>query len=717
MILMKFIILVLACAFSLNAQDSSRITIKSIVTDPGLARDASTSKNYCWTPDGKFVTYFGKEEKDQLSLIRMSADSARVDTVFRPKDLTFFDGTNNIALNANSAIWSPLMDKILLTGKDDIFIMSVKTKAIEKLTSDGKPKEDFQFSPDGNLISFIQSNNLWIIDLRTKIVSQLTADGNEKIWNGKPDWLYREEFDMSSGYKWSPNSKQIAFLQLNESNVNRIPLISYSGIYPEVNWKYYPKAGEKNPDVQVGVVNVADKSIIWMKPDASQKEYIPRFKWIPSTNRIALVTINRLQSSLKLFVGDPLTGTCELRLEEKESYYLNINELYYFFKDSSDFIWFSEKDGYMHLYLYDGKGNLKRQITQGNWCVTDLNAVDEKARKVYFTATKKSPLEKHLYSVSLDSARCEQIDSTDGCHDIVFSPTLKSYLDKYSTSEFPSKIYLTSVTGNVRRLIFENQDFNKDKYGFSTTKFVEIQALDGTTLYGSMLCPKNFDPSKKYPVLVYIYGGPGYQLVKNSFAGAWNQYLAQQGYIVFSVDNRGSANRGREFERKIYLSMGKFELQDQLDGIKYLKTLPYVDAKRIGIWGWSYGGYMTLYALAKRPDVFKTGIAVAPVTHWKYYDTAYTERYMGLPKDNSIGYFESSPFNYIDQIKANFLLVHGQADNNVNFQNSAMFIDELVKKGKSFEMMVYPNRDHGISDNEARIHLYEKMADFLKKNL
>ncbi|MFA4838462.1 MAG: S9 family peptidase [Candidatus Neomarinimicrobiota bacterium] len=717
MIFIRYIILLLVCTLSLNAQDSSRITIKSIMTDPGLARDASASKNYCWTPDGKFVTYFEKAEKDQFSLIRMSADSARVDTVFMQKDMTYSDGTNTIALNVKSAVWSPSMNKILLTGKDDIFLMTVETKAIERLTSDGKPKEDFQFSPDGNLICFVQSNNLWVVDLRTKAASQLTTDGNEKIFNGKTDWLYREEFDMSSGYKWSPDSKRIAFLQLNESNVNRIPLISYSGIYPEVAWKYYPKAGEKNPEVQVGIVNITDKSIVWMKPDAPKKEYLPRFEWIPSTNRIALLIINRLQSSMKLFVGDPSTGICEVRLEEKDPYWLNISDLYYFFKDSSDFIWFSEKDGYMHLYLYDGKGNLKRQITQGNWCVTELNAVDEKNRKVYFTGTKKSPLEKHLYAVSLDSAYYEQIDSTDGSHEIDFSPTLKFYLDKYSTSEFPPKIYLSSVIGGKRNLLFENLDFNKEKYGFGTTKFIEIQALDGTMLYGSMLYPKKFDPSKKYPVFIYVYGGPGYQIVQNSYAGAWHQYLTQQGYLVFSIDNRGSANRGREWERKIYLSMGKFELQDQLDGVKYLKTLPYVDAKRIGIWGWSYGGYMTLYALAKSPDVFKTGITIAPVTHWKYYDTAYTERYMGLPKDNSIGYFESSPFNYVDQIKANFLLVHGQADNNVNFQNSAMFIDELVKKGKSFEMMVYPNRDHGISDTETRIHLYEKMADFLKKNL
>ncbi|MDD5765391.1 MAG: alpha/beta fold hydrolase [Candidatus Marinimicrobia bacterium] len=717
MIHFKYLILLLAFTICLRAQDSSRITVRSIMTDPGLARDASVNKNYCWTPDGKFVTYFEKTEKDQFAMMRISTDSIKVDTVFKQNNLIFSDGTNTISLDVKSAVWSPLMNKILLTGKNDIFLMSAETKTIERLTSDGKPKEYFQFSPDGNLIGFIQSNDLWIVDLRTKTTTQLTTDGNDKIWNGKPDWLYKEEFDMTSGYKWSPDSRRIAFLQFNETNVNKIPLISYSGTYPEVTWKYYPKAGEKNPEVKLGIVNLTDKTIVWMKPDAPKKEYLPLFEWIPSTNQIALLIIDRLQSSMKLFVGDPITGICELRLEEKDPYWLNISSLYYFFKDSSDFIWFSEKDGYMHLYLYDEKGKLKRQITKGTWCVTDLNAVDEKNRKVYFTSTKKSPLEKHLYSVSLDSAYYEQIDTIQGCHEIDFSPTQKYYLDKYSTSEFPIKINLSSVIGSSKRLVFENHNFNKNKYGFGTTKFIEIQALDGAILYSSLLYPKDFDPLKKYPVIVYVYGGPGDQIVKNSYAGAWQQYLAQQGYLVFSVDNRGSANRGREWERKIYLSMGKFELQDQLDGIKYLKTLPYVDVKRIGIWGWSYGGYMTLYALAKSPDIFKTGIAVAPVTHWKYYDTVYTERYMGLPKDNSIGYFEGSPFNYVNQIKANFLLIHGQADDNVNFQNSAMFINELVKNGKSFEMMVYPNRDHEISDTEASIHLYEKMADFFKKNL
>ncbi|MFH1213007.1 MAG: S9 family peptidase [Candidatus Neomarinimicrobiota bacterium] len=706
--------LIICTAF---AQEPRKLTVREMVADPGLNSIAYRAKQYRWTPDGKAVLYLEKNIQEQNDLLRVSIDSMQVDTVFKYRQLKWIEGERTTQLDPASYIMAPKGIYFMFTGGNDLFLVKSRDTAIVRLTTDGIAKSQFKFSPDAKWISYVRDHNLWIINCETKNTIQLTTDGSESLLYGEPDWVYAEEFDLQQAYQWSPDSRMIAFLQINENGVSRYPLVDWSLTNPEVKWQYYPNAGEKIPEAKAYVVDISTKKVVWLERPQPKNEYIVRIDWLGDTSLVAIQSINRLQNYKKLSYGNPTTGEIKLILEQKDPYWLNVTDLYYFLKKSRNFIYYSENDGYMHLYLYDFSGKLIKQITQGNWMVTDLNGVNERDSLVYFTATKKSVLERHVYGINLNSGITTQIDSGDGEHSAIFSPVFDYYLDLYSNIDYPTRISINAVDGRPIKELYRNTGFSHAKYNFGVTRFVDIPAMDGEILHASILYPSDFDAQKKYPVMVYVYSGPGVQTVVNRFGGVFPQLLAQQGYLVFRVDNRGSLGRGRNWERRIYLQLGKLELQDQLDGVKYLKSLPYVDPNRIGIWGASYGGYLTLYALGKAADVFKTGVAVAPVSHWKYYDAIYSERYMGLPKDHQTEYKESSPINYIDQIKGNFLLIHGTYDDNVHLQQSMVLINELIKKDKHFEMMTYPGRKHGVSDTEGQIHMYEMFLEFIRRNL
>jgi len=698
------------------AQEFRQLTVKEMINEPGLNSRAYYEKHFTWSPDGKAVFYL-ENVKDRECLLKLSLDSLKTDTVLSSEKLKWVDDDQTIQIDLSSFIISPDGNKIMLTGSNDIFLYNFRATSIVRMTTSSDKKNDLKFSPDGKWISYLSGHNLWVVNCATKTKSQLTSDGSESLLNGEPDWLYEEEFDLKTGYQWSPDSKMIAFIQINEKGVQRHPLINWTTTNPEIEWQYYPNAGEQIPEARVFVVDIATKKIVEMERSQPKNEYIPRIDWLKDTSLVAIQTINRLQNYIKLSYGNPISGETRVVMEQKDSYWLNVTDLFYFMRNSRNFIFYSELEGFMHLYLHDFSGKVRKALTQGNWMVTDLNGVDENNNLLYFTATKESVLERHVYSVDLMSGDVTRVDNGGGDHSVVFNKDLTHYLDFYSTINTPTVVRLCRNNGKVVKELYRNNDFEPAKYNFGNTKFYKITSTDGDTLYTSLLYPSNFDPKKKYPVLVYVYGGPGVQIVRNRFPGVWSQLLAQQGYLVFSLDNRGSYGRGRNWERRIYQQLGKLELQDQLDGVKFLKSLPYVDADRIGIWGVSYGGYMTLYALTKAPEVFKTGVSIAPVTHWKYYDAVYTERYMGLPKDHQTEYKESAPLNYIDQLKNNFLLIHGTYDDNVHTQQSIVFINEMINKNKQFEMMFYPGRRHGVSDKEGQIHMYEMFLDFIKKNL
>ncbi len=696
---------------------STKFTVKDIYTDPGLDRNAHRERQYTWHPEGNRVTYIDSFHVQNEYLVSLQIPSGPTDTLIEASQLKWTAGDDTVNVELNHYQWHPDGKYILLKGARDLFLFNIQDQSLRRLTDGGQQKQDLKFSPDGRWLTYTRDHNIWLQELSGKEAVPLTQSENEHILNGALDWVYPEELDISSGYQWSTDSRYIAFLQLNENGVNRFPLPQWQAVDTPVQWEYYPKAGQQNPAARIGIISIAEQTVNWVDLQNYNYEYIPRFDWLPNRDTLAIQLLNREQNVLRLLFYDLGQNTCHEVLCEKDPYWVNVTDAYYYFSDRNNFIWYSEQDGFLHLYLYDYHGCIIEQLTTGPWMVTRLNGVDQQNNRIFFTATRQSPLERHIYACDLGTKEMIRIDKDRGTHAAKFIPDYNHYLETFSNVNHPAEIYVTNTQGQRVTTLYANHYFDKEKYGLGDTEFFEIQTEEGMRLYCSLIYPRDFNPQKKYPVLVYVYGGPHGQRVRNRFDRIWNHLLSQHDYLIFSLDNRGSFARGREWERKIYLQMGEYELKDQLCGVDYLKNLDYVDPDRIGIWGWSYGGYMTLIALTKAPDVYKTGIAVAPVTHWKYYDTIYTERYMGMPADNTHGYQQSAPLNFVSNISRKFLLAHGLADDNVHVQNSIALAAELVRHNKDFDLMIYPEQKHGISADEARIHLFEKMTAFILENL
>jgi dipeptidyl-peptidase-4 len=493
--------------------------------------------------------------------------------------------------------------------------------------------------------------------------------------------------------------------------------LSYTG---QTETMRYPKAGDANPFVQVGVVRVQGGKPRWMGTGSNKDVYIPRVAWLRDSKRLAIQRLNRAQTKLELLFADAATGKARVILAEEDPHWVNVFDDPYFFEDGKRFLWSSERDGFRHLYLYDLSGKLERQVTRGAWAVTDLAGVDERNGAVYFTATEKSPIERHLYRAGFDGATVTRITREDGTHGIAMAPDARHYADSYSNATTPPRQDLYRADGTRVLAINENRVAELDQYGLQPVEFFVVRGADGTELHAMMIKPPDFNPSRKYPVLIYTYGGPHAQIVRNAWGGTnflWHQMLAQKGFLIFGLDNRGMAGRGHAFETSIHRRMGETELADQLAGVNYLKSLAYVDGARLGIWGWSYGGYMTCYAMLNAPDVFKAGFAGAPVTDWRQYDTIYTERYMARPQDNPDGYKRSSPVNQAAQLKGKLLIAHGTGDDNVHYANTVQLGEEFIRAGRYAEILVYPGRGHGISDRTARLHLMNRVTRFFLDNL
>ena len=710
-------ILLLFLPWIVGAEALPRFSVRDIYKFPGLQYNQHKKMNFQWGVDSKSILYcYPKNEHDRY-LLQYNLTEGTIDTLLTTTDMRWIEGSDTIRFYPDSVLQAPDGSFFVLKGGRDLFRYDRETGASVRLTEDGKPKNDVQISPDSRFISFVQDYNLFLIESGGGRIIQLTRSGTENLLNGVPDWVYKEEFSLKSAYRWSEDSKKIAFMQTDRSREFRFPIPDWTDVHPKIRWQYYPKAGDSNPRVQIGIIRIDNQQVNWVECQTIDMEYIPRFDWLPDSKRIALQTLNRGQNHLKLYFANIETASCDLILEEKDPYWLNIYDLYHFCRETEQFIWYSEKDGYAHLYLYDNNGKILQQLTAGRWNVTELNAVDEKGKFVYFTSNAPNLRERHIGSVCLTSGELAVIDKGPGTHRALFAPNFKYFIEFYSTIDTPAKVFLADIDGRRKATLYQNDGFDAEKFGFGHWQFLEVPSKNGGKLFASMLLPNDFDPQKKYPVLINVYGGPHAQESRDYFASPWHQMLSQLGYIVFILDNRGSYGRGRDWERDIYIQLGKLELEDQLAGVDYLKSLDYVDPGRIGIWGWSYGGYMTLMALAKAPAVFKIGIAIAPVTHWKYYDSIYTERYMGLPRNNPESYEESSPLNFADNIKADLFLAHGLADDNVHYQQSAVFVDKLIEYNKRFEYRSYPNRKHGISDDAARIDLFEKLTEFIHANL
>ncbi len=604
----------------------------------------------------------------------------------------------------------------------NFFVWDIKTKTLLPLCDTTKQQEA-SFSPDGKKVAFVMHNNIYCLDIASKKTEQITFDGaKNKILNGIPDWVYEEEFSFAKAYEWSPEGHYLAFMRFDESAVKEYSFPVYNGLYPQLYTYKYPKAGETNSTVTVHIYNFETKKTIEADTRKFDDQYIPRIKWTQNDNVLSIYRMNRLQNELDLLLCDADNGNTKEILKDNDSKYIEINDFLTFLPNKKQFIFSSERDGYCHLYLYDINGKLINQITKGNWEVVDFKGYDNESGSLYYVSTEQAPYQRDLYSIRLNGTKKTRISKEDGVNDASFSKDFSYYILSHSTANTTPTYTLFNKKGHKIRVLEDNKALNEQlaKLNLPQKEFIQITVSDGTVLNGWMIKPANFDSKKKYPVFMTVYGGPGNQTVMDQweYTSLWHRYIADQGYIVVSVDNRGTNGRGRDFRQATYGKMGKIETKDQMDVAKYLQSLPYVDGTRIGIQGWSYGGFMATSCLEKGNKIFKAAIAVAPVTNWRYYDSIYTERYMGLPKDNKAGYDENSPINYVRKIKGHFMLVHGTADDNVHFQNSIELIKKLIAANIHFKLMTYPNSNHGIyTGRNTRYHLFTEMTDFIKENI
>ena len=586
------------------------------------------------------------------------------------------------------------------------------------------------FSPDGNMVAFVRENNLFIKNLKFGTESQVTFDGKKnEIINGIPDWVYEEEFSFNKAFSWSPDSKFLAFIRFDETNVKEFGMTLFKGInpsfdayalYPHNETFKYPKAGEANSIVTVHVFDPKTKTTALADIGEETDQYIPRLRWTPDANDLQIMRLNRRQNKLDVLYANPYTGDSRVVFTEKNDRYVAESFLDDFtYLEDGSFVVTSERNGWSHLYLYDRQGFFQQQITDGEFDVTRFYGYDKLKKIFYYQAAAKSPLQREVYFKSLDGKKSGMLSTMEGTNSCVFSKTYKYYINTFSNRSTPSLITLhNNMKGKQIRVLEDNSELKEKLTEFNVPikEFFSFTTSEGIELNGWMLKPNDFNENNTYPVFMTQYSGPNSQSVSDDIRVGYNEFLAQQGYVVVCVDPRGTAARGEDFRKVTYMQLGKYETDDQIEAAKYLASLPYVDGDKIAIFGWSYGGFMVALAMTKS-DVFKAGISVAPVTSYRFYDSVYTERYMRTPQENPNGYDDNSPLTNSKKVKGNLLLVHGTADDNVHAQNSYEFTEKMVQDGTQFDMAFYTNRNHGIRGGNTTMHLYTKMTNFLKQKL
>ena len=636
-------------------------------------------------------------------------------------------------LNLSSYAFSKDEQKLILetereaiyrhSSRANFFVYDRKTKALTPVSEEGKQRYA-TLSPTSNRIAFVRGNNLFIKTLADGQEVQVTEDGAiNRIINGATDWVYEEEFGLAKGFEWSPDGSKIAFLRFDESEVKEFTFTSfYNNLYPDYTTFKYPKAGEQNATVSVFIYDLSTKLTTKVDLPEDPEQYIPRIQWADD-QELCITHLNRHQNHLRLFLADAKTGKTKVMLEEKNQYFIDVHDNLQFVNEGKEFIWTSDADGFNHVYVYSRTGKKLRQLTRGEFDVIQFYGYDPYRKMIFLKAAKESAKHRGIYQVPYAGGEMVAMHQQSGYNSAQFSSTFDYYVLNHSTATTPPTytVYTTKDNQPVRT-IEDNQNLKTtlEGYKIGDFSFFDYTNEEGTLLHGWMIKPKDFDPTKKYPVLMYVYGGPGRQTVTESWGGQnyiWFQMLAQKGYIVVSVDNRGTDARGEAFRKSTYMNLGGLETADQIEVARYLAEQPYVDGERIGIFGWSFGGYLSTAALAKGADVFKLAIAVAPVINWKWYDTIYTERFMRTPQENNDGYENNSPINFADRIRGHYLLVHGMGDDNVHFQNAAEMARVLIDNNIPFDQAFYPNKNHGIYGGATRAHLYNKMTDFILTNL
>lgn len=711
---------------SLFAQDSEKkITLEDIWTNytfyPKSVYGINSLKNgtqYAMISNGSLIVYDYETGDSVTTLVNkknLIPKDADKPVSFRSYEMSF-DETKFLIPTETEMIYRH-------SSESSFYLYDKNANTFTPLSTNKQRLADF--SPDGLKVAFVRDNNIYVKDLLSDKEIPITSDGKvNQIINGTCDWVYEEEFGFTKAFFWSSDSKKIAYYRFDESKVKEYTLTYYGELYPDLYTYKYPKAGEDNSVVDIFVYNLENKNTTKMDIGEEKDQYIPRIKWTEDPNLLAIQRLNRLQNHLDILLADVNSSQSRIMYSEDNKYYIDITDNLYFLPDNEHYIITSEQDGYNHIYLYNITSGLVRQLTKGEWEVTNVYGYDFNRKRVYYQSNHQSVLDRDIAYVDL-KGKGNIISTKKGSNSASFSENFKYYINTWSDAETPSLITVNKSDGKQVRTLEDNKLLISKLAGYktSTKEFFTFSSPEFTLPNGKqvelnawMMLPVDFNPEKKYPVLLTIYGGPGSNDVTNSWGGSnyiWYQMLAQNGFIIVSVDNRGTGSRGEEFKKMTYKELGKYETIDYIETAKYLATLDFVDSENIAIFGWSYGGFMASNAITQGADYFKTAIAVAPVTNWRYYDNIYTERFMRTPQENPDGYDSNSPINHVDKLKGNYLLVHGSTDDNVHYQNTMDMITALVNANKQFELFIYPNKNHGIYGGNTRYHLFKKMTDFL----
>lgn len=728
-----FVLLVASIPASAQPQ---RLELEWILSEEG--KTATAVPQHAWLEDGRILLYDRRPPKSERTLAIFDPGNGRTRKAI---DANKVVAAMNRVLDPDEPLDEPGWPTDFSTDgrwaayekSGDIILLDLRNSVVTAVAVSEAEEMSPKFSPDGQWLAFVRHNDLYARNLETASETRLTTGGTGTLMNGRLSWVYWEEFmnRADRGFVWSPDSRSIAYLQSDDSPVGLMHFVDFKPDLPRLVTQRHPKAGEPNPRVRAGVVNLQDAKTTWIDMGAYPYEYLPRLQWLPDSRRLALQTLNRSQSVLDIFLADAGTGQATHLMRETNDGWVNVHDDLYFLRDGKHFLWLSERSGYAHLYLYDLDGELVRQVTSGDFALhasgskpgfeQAVSFLDEDAGTVHFTALGSDSTQRHLYRIGLDGSAMVRSSAADGSHAISFSPRGEHYLDSFSAIDRPPSLLLRRADGAEVAAVAAPRVDIADRFELQPWQMFTIAARDGYRLPAQMLKPRYFDEQQTYPAVIYVYGGPSAPTVINSWHGSarglYHQLLADSGVIVLYVDNRSAAGRSKRDANSILRQLyGTVELEDLLDGVAWLKAQPYVDPDRVGIWGWSGGGAMTLQAMTSSAE-FAAGIAVAPVSDWRYYDTVYTERYMKRPEDNEDGYAKSSHVGRATDLHGRLLLVHGTYDDNVHPQNSWAFGDRLIEAGITFDMMIYPMRKHGISDDAAQLHLYKTMLEFWNRNL
>lgn len=703
-----------------------RLSVESIFGTDYFASDLVPVQ---WSREPRYFTATEENTDGLVDIYRVDARSGERELVLRGGDLVppgqqqpieiesyefSADGSKLLIFTNSVQVWRQ-------NTKGEFYVWDFGRRRLTPVSTQPGLQQFAEFSSNGRLVGFVRDNNLFVTDIRSGRETQLTLDGNDNIINGATDWVYEEELGLRDAFRFSPDGDRLAFWRFDQTAIKTFHMIDALPLYPELLPVRYPKAGEQNSEVRIGVVEISSGNTTWVDIGEDSDIYIARMDFANSSDEIWLTRLNRHQNRLDLLLADVRTGESRIVFTDSDDAWV-ANTAPRWIKGGREFLFESERSGFNQVYLCDRDGSMINRVTPGEWDVLDVYGVDEEREILYFTGAGDGPTKRPLYRVELNGQNFARVSTGNGSHDVAFNSNYSLYVDNYSAAGVPPMQTLHTPDGQVLRTIADNRQLAERVQSLSlqVPEFITVPGADGIPLNAYIIRPADFNPGRRYPLLMYVYGGPGSQTVRDSWGGdryLWHQLLASEGYLVASVDNRGTGARGRDFKKMTYQRLGELEAADQIAAARSFGSQPFINADRIGIWGWSYGGYMSLMSMFLGQGVFKAAISGAPVTDWRLYDTIYTERYMRTPRENARGYDNGAPLKHVDKLTGNLLVVHGTSDDNVHFQNTVQLVHALEQAGKQFDMRIYPGQRHGFRGTATRLNQYELFTEWLKRKL